>query len=255
MAAVKNKKIGNGGYRNSCDFVEVEYDFAKDGGTVGSKDLFEASSACIVHLEHFHVKTALLGTGLRLEVGKTGTGEFAEVAVANLTLNSMHCPKTLTTAYERTSVTCVADVTGSLNNKYFLLNTPAGGTAYYVWMNVNAAGADPAVAGRTGIEVALATDDADTVVATKVRAVLEAHSAFTAGAPVGAVILVDNVVYGPVLDGAAGNSGFTVSTSTQGSYNGFKGILLAAGEKITMAIRDTAATAGKINFVLKLLSI
>jgi hypothetical protein len=258
MAALKNRVFGGGGFRKDIDFVDVEYDFAKDGGAIGALDIFEATKSCVVHLEHFHVKTAVLGTGLSLEVGKNNAGNFASVAVASLTLDSMHTSKTFTDAYEKTDITGVADVASSLNSTYFLLNTAAGGTQYYVWMNVSTAGVDPAVAGRTGIEVAFAAGSTNAQVATAVRNAIHAVSAaFSCSAVTTATFTVTNVVIGPCVDATDGTAatGFTIANNTQGSINGVKGVLLAAGDKITMAFRTAAATAGKINYVLKILSI
>lgn len=123
-------------------------------------------------------------------------------------------PTSLAAAAEVSSVTAVADVAGSLNNKYFLISSPS--VNYYVWYNINSAGVDPAVAGRTPLEVAAATGATAAAVATATRAVLDAHAAFVCPAPVGAVMTVTNAVAGAAPDTAAGNSGFTVGTTTQG---------------------------------------
>lgn len=81
---------------------------------------------------------------------------------------------------EVNTVTCVADIAGSLNSTYFLfsaMNTGGGSqTNYYVWYNVNEAGVDPAVPGKTGIMVALATGAIDTDVATATRSAITAAS-------------------------------------------------------------------------------
>lgn len=55
-----------------------------------------------------------------------------------------------------TTVVAVADVAGSLNNTYFLYASNT--TAYYVWFNINSAGVDPALSGRTGIQISAATN-------------------------------------------------------------------------------------------------
>lgn len=72
--------------------------------------------------------------------------------------------KFVTGQQEITSVETVADVADSLNGKYFLLNTPS--VNYYVWYNTTG-GVDPAVAGRTGIEVNITTGDSANTVAQK----------------------------------------------------------------------------------------
>lgn len=81
------------------------------------------------------------------------------------------------------SIDCVADVAGSLNDTYFTLGSINGTPAdveYYVWFNVNGAGTDPSLAGRTGIEVELDTNDSAADVATTLAAALDGDSLFTA---------------------------------------------------------------------------
>ncbi len=103
------------------------------------------------------------------------------------------------------TVTTVADVAGSLNSKYFLLDSASGGTKYYVWMNINSAGVDPNIAGRTGVEIAAATGASASTVATAVASGIDALALFVSGA-VGAVVTVTNSAGGPfvpAVDGAA----------------------------------------------------
>lgn len=253
MAAVKDSLTGAGGYPNEFEIHKITWDYSKDGGTIGDLDLITANKACSVFLEHALIKIETTSGGaMRLEVGKSGAGQLLNQAVASLVADAIKGPTSMTDAYEITTVTCVADVASSLNNKYFLLNAPAGSEQFYVWFNVSAGGTDPEIAGRTGVEVAITADDADTVVATAVRAAIDALTAFSAPAPVGAVITVTNAVMGPCTAASAGDSGFTVARGTAGSYNGVKGVRLAASDKITMSIRDFTATAGKIEFTFKL---
>lgn len=62
-------------------------------------------------------------------------------------------------------ITLPSDSSGSLNNKYWLLNGPKDKVNYYVWYNVNNTGTDPAISNRTGIEVNINSDDASGIVA------------------------------------------------------------------------------------------
>lgn len=55
----------------------------------------------------------------------------------------------------------------TLNNKYFYLYSANDVIEYYVWYNVDTMGTDPAIVGKTGIEVALDGNDPASVVATK----------------------------------------------------------------------------------------
>lgn len=65
-----------------------------------------------------------------------------------------------------TNIACTGDIGGSLNNTYFYYDTPS--TLYYFWFNVGGAGVDPAVVGRTGVEITLNTNDTSNQVAVSI---------------------------------------------------------------------------------------
>lgn len=65
-------------------------------------------------------------------------------------------------------ICAVADVTSSLLDTYFTfegVSETGVVTPYYAWMNVGAAGTDPLISGKTGVEIAFAADASATVVA------------------------------------------------------------------------------------------
>lgn len=111
----------------------------------------------------------------------------------------------------------VADVTGSLNSKYFLLNSSNGGTGYYVWMNINSLGVDPMIAGRTGVEVAAATNATAGDVGTAITAAVDGLANFIATGTT--TVTITNSTSGPftpITDGAA-PTGFTFAVTAGGS--------------------------------------
>lgn len=117
-------------------------------------------------------------------------------------------------------VVAVADVGGSLNNTYFLLFTPTQG--YYVWFNVSGGGTDPGNAadtvGKTGIEVAISTNDANTVVAGALQVVIDALPEFSASVAL-ATVTITNASKGATdtpVDSALSPTGFTVTNPTPG---------------------------------------
>jgi hypothetical protein len=115
---------------------------------------------------------------------------------------------------EVNSITCVADVAGSLRGKYFLIASPT--VQYYVWFEVSGTGTDPQVPGRTGIKVTITDDAINSVVATAVQTALEAHAAFAATV-LSEVVTCTNSDTGTVSYKInAGNSGFTVVCTTDG---------------------------------------
>lgn len=124
----------------------------------------------------------------------------------------------ITSIPEVTSVTCVADVAGSLAGRYFLISAGDSGTNYYIWFKVSGSGSDPAIVGRTGVEIAISTNDSATAVAAAVAAVLNPMSDFAASSSL-AVLTITNALGGLTTDAAAGNSGFSVSVTTQGGHS------------------------------------
>ena len=92
---------------------------------------------------------------------------------------------------------------------------------YYVWMNVGSAGSDPSVSGATGVEVTFSADANSATVATAVKNKLDATTGFSASVGVGAgsdsIVTVTNTNRGSVTDASDNNTGFTISTTTQGT--------------------------------------
>ncbi|HTJ77945.1 MAG TPA: hypothetical protein VL357_03040 [Rariglobus sp.] len=109
------------------------------------------------------------------------------------------------------------DTTGltaaGLGDKYFLLSGASGD--FYVWFNLDAGGTDPALDGKTGIEVALTTGDSVSTIATAIAAAIDAIADFGATALVNVVTITDAAT-GARTDIAAGDSGLAVAVDTQG---------------------------------------
>lgn len=114
------------------------------------------------------------------------------------------------------NITCVADVSSSLNNKYFVFYT-TGGTKHYVWYNVGAAGTDPAVSGGTAHVVALSANATAAAVASATQAVVDAVSGFDATVNETVITMVQTTAgYAkPTHEGAAA-TGFTFEVNYYG---------------------------------------
>lgn len=116
---------------------------------------------------------------------------------------------------EQTCVTAVADSSGSLDATYFTLSAPAsiGGTEglFYVWIDVDNSSVDPAPAGRTGIEVDIATDDTAITVAAAIQAAVEANGNFRAALdPNDSTTVIIGAEYGGEVTATADvDTGFT----------------------------------------------
>ena len=133
-------------------------------------------------------------------------------------------------AQEITLIATVADSSSSLQSKYFFINAiEADSTTdvgfktveYYVWLDVSSGGSDPSISGKTGVEVNISTNDTAATVATAVKNALDGLSNFSASVGVGAgndnKVTVTNTNRGSVTDASDNNTGFTISTTTQGT--------------------------------------
>lgn len=136
------------------------------------------------------------------------------------------------------TVTAVDDVAGSLNNTYFWFYIAT--TQHYVWINVNAAGADPSVAG-TAHEVAVATNDNAATVGAAIVAVIDAIASISASGTTNMLIEVDavGVVTAAAYDGAD-PTGFTFVNNIAGSAAYTANYLYAVSNNV----KDTAAGVG-----------
>lgn len=126
------------------------------------------------------------------------------------------------TFVESGSITTVADTAGSLNNTYFLING-ANGTNWYIWFNVNSAGTDPMIAGRTGVSVALSTGASANTVASGVRTALASVTSVTTigGSTNHATFVQSAAGHGSLTDGAVPTL-FTLNyTTTTGVLNAY----------------------------------
>jgi len=79
------------------------------------------------------------------------------------------------------TVTCPQDDGGSndYEGTYFLLDAPDG-SLYYVWFDEDADPTDPAIAGRTGVEIDYSANDTGTTIAGKIETAIHALGDFTA---------------------------------------------------------------------------
>ena len=117
-------------------------------------------------------------------------------------------------------VTHANGVDGSIldNSDYFLLNTPNGGTYYYVWFeNTNFPGQDPNLSGRVGIKVSYSNSESNVTIATNTKAAIQsAASADFTVSRVEDVLTITNTSFGEVPDADEVNTPFIVDVATQG---------------------------------------
>jgi microcompartment protein CcmK/EutM len=121
---------------------------------------------------------------------------------------------------QTTCIVAKADVSSSLQNKYFILHEPVTQLKHYFWMNVGGAGVDPAVPVATGHAVAISANATAIAVATAVSGVIDAL-AWAASTATGEHIEVTFVTNGYAYEGRdalaeASRTNFTITVSQFG---------------------------------------
>lgn len=112
------------------------------------------------------------------------------------------------------TITCVADVSGSLSAKYFVFHDQAGAKRY-AWFNTGSS-TDPAPAGSwTGHSVTITSGATASAVATALAGVLTAVTGFDATAS-GSVVTLVATVAGYAQPARDINSGFSFKVTTLG---------------------------------------
>lgn len=167
---------------------------------------------------------ATLATSIRSALNAL-TNDFVATGASAAVIITDVAPGPVTAAVDGTAATgftfgaATSGVASNLNNKYFLLS--GGGTSgiqYYVWLNVDGIGTDPAVASRTAVPVAIAASDtAATIGAAIATAVAAVHATADFTTSGTTTVTITNKVAGPFVPASAGTSGFTVVTTVGGS--------------------------------------
>jgi hypothetical protein len=205
-------------------------------------------------------------------------GDTAEVLAEKTTLamrnngtNAAHWTVTHAHTSDSVAQVCtvatVADVSGSLNNKFFTFGVPGAAltdwvtqTKYCVWINVNSAGTDPKLPGYTSVPVAVATNATAAAVGTAIAAAIGGLTG--TGAAGTTTVTITNTYKGKCDLAADGiksdrkpSTGFTFAVSATGSdpsimiTNNDGGLATDAsdgttGVTATVVTQGTAAVAG-----------
>jgi hypothetical protein len=149
------------------------------------------------------------------------------------------------TGEEVTEVTTLADVSNSLDGKYFQFADAT--TTYHVWYNTSGGAAtDPAPGGSTAIEVAIATNAlvADVTAAT-ISAINLSAAAVTAYLDEDNIFFIVDDATGVRTDAADTDTGFTISITIQGTASPTAWVLTRA----TDADESTEVSGGMFVFI------
>lgn len=150
---------------------------------------------------------------------------------------------------EVTTATTVADVSGSLNNKYFDVYSGEDERKYRFFYNV--VGSASSVS-SVGIDVMagvlIAQNDNATSVASKTVSVINRYPVDFLGTSSSSHFTVSCIKEGYTTDSSAGTSGFTMTTVTQGrgesSTN--KEVLLSSSDSVAQGVDETARSLVRI---------
>jgi uncharacterized phage protein gp47/JayE len=138
-------------------------------------------------------------------------------------------------------VTKITTPQGSLigAGQYFYLNAAEDSTLYYVWYKVNGIGVDPAVVGRTGILVNIASTDTSSQVASLTAAAIDVLADFVATSS-GSSVRVTNAAFGPSTDAANINvgGGIVIQVVQQGQRTSLEAINAAAVSESGIVVTD-----------------
>lgn len=124
---------------------------------------------------------------------------------AKATWGKAHCRK----------VTTAADIAGQLGGTYFELNRTNAllvEVPEYVWFDVDDTDIDPAVSGKTGIEVDISSGDSAAVIAAAIKAALTNYKVSLSGAE----LTIENRFIGAITAESNATSGFTLEVLASG---------------------------------------
>lgn len=191
---------------------QVTWDGVDLGFTDGDVELNheEPSSDITAHQKGTQVLDSIR-TGQVLTVGTV----LKETSIAQINKMIQAGGALAVAAAEVTTIQTIADVGGALDGTYFTINSALDAVQYYVWMNVDAGGNDPAPTGLTGVAIAVTTGDSAATIASAIQTALDALGGFGAAVSTDTVT-VTNAVTGGTTDAADVDSGFTIAVTTQG---------------------------------------
>lgn len=151
---------------------------------------------------------------------------------------------TTSTAESRTATFPAASALTS--GESFELYGPLDFNEYYVWQNIDGAGGNPNIPGKTGIEVALAGTDSNFQVAAKNAAAIDAIADFDATDNLDGTVTIANADFGVCTDSTNIDmgAGFSIVTDTQGT--GAPNYIVIDGENLTQSIKRLDTVYGEI---------
>lgn len=147
-------------------------------------------------------------------------------------------------------VTFVDDVTGSLDGEYWDMNTVDNDgveTAYYIWLD-NGSSVDPAIAGKTGVQVTYADDDTASAIAALFVTALAAIDVNASQSA--AEVVYENVYIGLVTAEVYTNAPLLTIANLQSGIGGSLGVTAQGGTTLTMEAQSVELKADQTGEVV-----
>lgn len=115
------------------------------------------------------------------------------------------------TQAHRTSIGCVSDIGGSLQNKHIKIFSAPDNKAFHLWFNVDGLGVAPVIANSTAIEIPINSNDDALVIAMAITLVLNTlHKTDFYVTRTNSVIEIATVGLGIVTNTSDGATGFAI---------------------------------------------
>lgn len=157
------------------------------------------------------VTTNFYNIGSSVAVSAAGVYDVPSTDICSRWLRAVYA----STATGVQTIMPIADVSGSLAGKYFLISDEGTANKYFIWFKVSGVGTAPTVPGYTGIEQDIANNaSASTIgsaLATTIAALNSSNSFTTSGTT---TVTVTNKAAGPFVPMIDGNTGFTFASTT-----------------------------------------
>lgn len=116
----------------------------------------------------------LHGKTLRVSDSRSVVGQFYTHFRVQYTVDNL--PSEVSyfrgTQAHRTSIGCVSDINGSLQNKYIRIFSAPDNKAFHLWFNVDGLGTAPVIANSTAVEIPINSNDDALVIAMAITLVL-----------------------------------------------------------------------------------
>lgn len=155
----------------------------------------------------------LHGKTLRVSDSRSVVGQFFTHFKVEYTINNL--PSRVTyyrgTLPHRTSIGCISDVDGSLNETYVLIYSAPDDKKYHLWFNVDDTGTAPVVENSTPIEIPINANDDALVIAMAISLVINSmyKSEFTVSRN-NSVVDISTVGLGVATNSSDVGTGFSI---------------------------------------------